>query len=165
MSKDLIEIKMKDHGTMVIELLPEKAPITVENFQKLVQQQFYDGLIFHRIIKGFMIQGGDPEGTGMGGSDETIKGEFSSNGVPNDLAHTRGTISMARSMMPNSASSQFFICHDDAGFLDGEYAAFGRMVEGFEELDRIAGLATDANDRPHNEEAATIESIRFKDKD
>lgn len=165
MSKDLIEIKMKDHGTMVIELLPEKAPITVENFQKLVQQQFYDGLIFHRIIKGFMIQGGDPEGTGMGGSAETIKGEFSSNGVPNDLAHTRGTISMARSMMPNSASSQFFICHDDAGFLDGEYAAFGRMVEGFEELDRIAGLATDANDRPHNEEAATIESIRFKDKD
>lgn len=165
MSKDLVEIKMKDHGTMVIRLMPEKAPITVENFQKLVQQQFYDGLIFHRIIKGFMIQGGDPEGTGMGGSKETIKGEFSSNGVPNDLAHTRGTISMARTPMPNSASSQFFICHDDANFLDGEYAAFGRMVEGFEELDRIAGLATDANDRPHMEEAATIESIRFKDDD
>ena len=125
------------HGTMKIELYPEVAPITVANFEKLVSEGFYDGLTFHRIIRGFMIQGGDPEGTGMGGSKDKIKGEFASNGVKNDLRHERGVISMARSMMRNSASSQFFIMHEDAPHLDGEYAAFGKVVEGIEVVDAI----------------------------
>ena len=125
------------HGTMKIELYPEVAPITVANFEKLVSEGFYDGLTFHRIIRGFMIQGGDPEGTGMGGSKDKIKGEFASNGVKNDLRHTRGVISMARSMMRDSASSQFFIMHEDAPHLDGEYAAFGKVVEGIEVVDAI----------------------------
>ncbi len=126
-----------EHGTMKLELYPEVAPITVANFEKLVGEGFYDGLTFHRIIRGFMIQGGDPEGTGMGGSKEKIKGEFASNGVKNDLRHTRGVISMARSMMRDSASSQFFIMHEDAPHLDGEYAAFGKVIEGIEVVDAI----------------------------
>ena len=126
-----------EHGTMKLELYPEIAPITVANFEKLVSEGFYDGLTFHRIIRGFMIQGGDPEGTGMGGSKDKIKGEFASNGVKNDLRHTRGVISMARSMMRDSASSQFFIMHEDAPHLDGEYAAFGKVIEGIEVVDAI----------------------------
>ena len=126
-----------EHGTMKLELYPEVAPITVANFEKLVSEGFYDGLTFHRIIRGFMIQGGDPEGTGMGGSKDKIKGEFASNGVQNTLKHTRGVISMARSMMRDSASSQFFIMHEDAPHLDGEYAAFGKVIEGIEVVDAI----------------------------
>lgn len=126
-----------EHGTMKIELYPEIAPITVANFEKLVGEGFYDGLTFHRIIRGFMIQGGDPEGTGMGGSKDKIKGEFASNGVQNNLKHTRGVLSMARSMIRDSASSQFFIMHEDAPHLDGEYAAFGKVVEGIEVVDAI----------------------------
>lgn len=143
-----IRIEMEDGGTMKLELYPDKAPITVENFVKLARSGFYDGLIFHRVISGFMIQGGDPMGTGYGGSDETIKGEFAHNGVKNDLSHTRGVISMARSQMPNSASSQFFICHDDATFLDGEYAAFGKVTDGIDVVDAIASVPTDPADRP-----------------
>ena len=135
-------------GDMVIELDDKAAPITVANFQKLVEQKFYDGLIFHRIIKGFMIQGGDPTGTGMGGSKENIKGEFAANGVNNPLRHSRGVISMARSMMYNSASSQFFICHADAYFLDGQYAAFGKLIEGEDTVEKLATVKTGRNDRP-----------------
>ena len=123
-------------GKFIVTLYTDKAPITCENFEKLVSEGFYDGLTFHRIVEGFMAQGGDPMGTGMGGSDEEIKGEFSSNGVQNDLSHTRGVISMARSQMPDSASSQFFICYsDDCSFLDGNYAAFGKVTEGMEIVD------------------------------
>lgn len=139
---------MENGKTILIELYPEIAPITVANFEKLVKAGFYDGLIFHRVIKGFMIQGGDPEGTGMGGAEEKIKGEFRSNGVPNDLKHTRGVISMARSMMPNSASSQFFIMHEDAPHLDGNYAAFGKVIEGIETVDEIASVKVDFSDKP-----------------
>jgi peptidyl-prolyl cis-trans isomerase B (cyclophilin B) len=144
----MVKIEMENGKEILIELYPEKAPITVANFEKLVKQGFYDGLIFHRVIKGFMIQGGDPEGTGMGGSDEKIKGEFTRNGVNNDLKHTRGVISMARSMMPNSASSQFFIMHEDAPHLDGDYAAFGKVVKGIEVVDEIADVKVDFNDKP-----------------
>lgn len=126
-----------EYGTIKAELYPEIAPITVKNFEKLVSEGFYDGLTFHRIIDGFMIQGGDPLGNGMGGSDEKIKGEFASNGVKNDLKHERGVLSMARSMNPNSASSQFFIMHQDSPHLDGQYAAFGRVTEGIEVVDKI----------------------------
>ncbi|MDO5734128.1 MAG: peptidylprolyl isomerase [Eubacteriales bacterium] len=139
---------MDSGASIVLELYPEKAPITVENFQNLVAEKFYDGLIFHRVIDGFMIQGGDPEGTGMGGAENKIKGEFASNGVENDLQHARGVLSMARSQDPNSASSQFFICQADSFFLDGDYAAFGEVREGLEEVDRIAKLAKNAQDRP-----------------
>ena len=134
MDKVLIETEL---GNITVELYPEYAPITVENFKKLVSEGFYDGLTFHRIIDGFMIQGGDPLGNGMGGSDETIKGEFLSNGVKNDLKHKRGVISMARSMMKDSASSQFFIMHEDAPHLDGEYAAFGMVSDGMDTVDLI----------------------------
>ncbi|MCR5541530.1 MAG: peptidylprolyl isomerase [Ruminococcus sp.] len=144
----MVKIEMENGKEILIELYPEKAPITVANFEKLVKQGFYDGLIFHRVIKGFMIQGGDPEGTGMGGSDEKIKGEFARNGFNNDLKHTRGVISMARSMMPNSASSQFFIMHEDAPHLDGDYAAFGKVVKGIEVVDEIADVKVDFNDKP-----------------
>lgn len=139
---------MQNGRKMKIELYPDKAPITAANFEKLVKEGFYDGLTFHRIIPGFMIQGGDPEGTGMGGSKDKIKGEFASNGVKNDIKHTRGVISMARSMMKDSASSQFFIMHADAPHLDGDYAAFGKVVEGLEVIDEIASVETDYNDRP-----------------
>lgn len=145
----MIQIEMENGAVMTLELYPEKAPATVANFEKLVSAGFYDGLCFHRIIRGFMIQGGDPQGTGMGGAKETIKGEFSSNGFPqNDLRHTRGVISMARSANPNSASSQFFIMHQDAPHLDGSYAAFGRVVEGLDAVDEIANTRTDRGDRP-----------------
>lgn len=144
----MVVIEMENGKEIKIELYPEKAPITVKNFEKLVSEGFYDGLIFHRVIPGFMIQGGDPEGTGMGGADEKIKGEFLANGVNNDIKHKRGVISMARSMMPNSASSQFFIMHDDAPHLDGNYAAFGRVIDGMETVDEIASVECDYNDKP-----------------
>lgn len=144
----MVQIEMDNGGIIKLELYPEVAPITVENFVSLVKDGFYDGLTFHRIIKNFMIQGGDPTGTGMGGSDKTIKGEFSSNGVENTLSHTRGTISMARSQKKDSASSQFFICHADATYLDGDYAAFGRVVEGMDVVDEIADVKTGYNDKP-----------------
>ena len=144
----MIVIEMQDGGKMKFELDEVNAPITVANFIKLVNEHFYDGIIFHRVIKNFMIQGGDPTGTGMGSSKETIKGEFPANGVNNQLKHTRGTISMARTSDPDSASSQFFICHVDTPHLDGSYAAFGHMVEGFDVLDRIAKVRTNFRDKP-----------------
>ena len=145
---DFVKIEMASGDSMVVELDGKNAPITVANFKKLVGQGFYNGLIFHRVISGFMIQGGDPEGTGMGGSKENIRGEFLYNGVKNTISHVRGVISMARAQHPNSASSQFFICHADAKFLDGQYAAFGRVVEGIETVDKIAAVATNYNDKP-----------------
>ena len=154
-----VKIEMCDGNSIVVELDEKAAPLTVKNFQKLVSQHFYDGLIFHRVISGFMIQGGDPQGTGMGGSKETVKGEFRVNGVNNPLSHERGVISMARSQFYNSASSQFFICHADAKFLDGQYAAFGKVVQGIEEVDRIASTPTDRSDRPL--EAQRIHTIHF----
>ena len=150
--KYTVTITMKDGGVMKGELYPEIAPITVENFKKLADENFYDGLIFHRVIRGFMIQGGDPEGSGMGGPGYTIKGEFAQNGVKNDLKHTRGVLSMARAMDPNSAGSQFFVMHQDAPHLDGAYAAFGKITEGLDVLDKIAGTRTDWNDRPLEEQ-------------
>ncbi|MBQ5988589.1 MAG: peptidylprolyl isomerase [Oscillospiraceae bacterium] len=144
----MVVIEMENGKKIKIELYPEIAPITVANFEKLVNQGFYNGLIFHRVIPGFMIQGGCPEGTGMGGPGWNIKGEFSSNGVKNDLKHTRGVISMARSMRPDSAGSQFFIMHEDAPHLDGQYAAFGKVVEGIEVVDEIAEVETDYADKP-----------------
>ena len=137
-----IEISVKDYGKMQFELDPTQAPLTVANFMRLVNDGFYNGLTFHRIIKGFMVQGGDPLGTGYGGSETTIKGEFASNGVENNIKHERGVISMARSMNPDSASSQFFIMHEDSPHLDGEYAAFGMVTEGIEAVDRIAEVQT-----------------------
>ena len=133
---------------VALEIDGTAAPITVENFKQLVADGFYDGLIFHRVISGFMIQGGDPTGTGCGGSQNNIKGEFRMNGVNNPISHLRGVISMARSGHPDSASSQFFICHEDAKFLDGQYAAFGKVFEGMDVVDRIANTATNSNDRP-----------------
>lgn len=133
----IVTIEMEDGGIIKIELYPEKAPETVNNFISLINKKFYDGLFFHRTIPGFMAQGGDPEGTGMGGPGYGIKGEFSENGVDNDISHKRGVISMARSMMPNSAGSQFFIVTDDSEFLDGKYAAFGCVTEGMEVVDKI----------------------------
>ncbi len=144
----MVVIEMENGDVMKIELYPQTAPITVANFTKLVKEGFYDGLIFHRVIPGFMIQGGDPTGTGMGGSKENIKGEFAANGVNNPLKHTRGVISMARATNPDSASSQFFIMHRDAPHLDGSYAAFGKVVEGIEAVDRIAMVRTDRRDKP-----------------
>ncbi len=144
-----VQIEMEDGGVIKLELYPDIAPITVENFVGLVNDGFYDGLIFHRVIEGFMIQGGDPEGTGMGGSGKTIKGEFSANGVENDLKHERGVISMARgSYSMDSASSQFFICQTTYEFGDGQYAAFGRVTEGMEVVDAIAAVEVDGRDKP-----------------
>ena len=148
----MIIFEMENGDKMKIELYPDIAPISAENFEKLVKEGFYDGLIFHRVIPGFMIQGGDPEGTGMGGPGYHIKGEFAANGVKNDLKHTRGVLSMARSMMPDSAGSQFFIMHADAPHLDGNYAAFGKVVEGMDTVDKIASVRTDYNDRPLEEQ-------------
>ncbi len=144
----MVVIEMENGKNIEIELYPEIAPISCENFEKLVKQGFYDGLTFHRVIPGFMIQGGCPLGTGTGGPGWQIKGEFASNGVKNDLKHTRGVLSMARSMMPNSAGSQFFIMHEDAPHLDGQYAAFGKVVSGMDAVDEIAAAETDANDKP-----------------
>ncbi len=143
---------MEDGSVIKLELYPVIAPITVENFVSLIKKGFYDGLIFHRVISGFMIQGGDPLGTGMGGPGYEIKGEFSSNGVKNDLKHERGVISMARSMRPDSAGSQFFIMHQDAPYLDGQYAAFGKVTEGIEVVDKIAKVKTDMRDKPLEEQ-------------
>ena len=139
---------MENGKKIKLELDAAAAPITVENFEKLVKDGFYDGLTFHRVISGFMIQGGCPLGTGTGGPGHTIKGEFKSNGIDNPIRHTRGVISMARSMMPNSAGSQFFIMHKDAPHLDGQYAAFGRVIEGIEVVDEIAAVDTDYSDKP-----------------
>lgn len=147
-------------GIILVELYPNVAPITVENFQNLVNEKFYDGLIFHRVIKDFMIQGGDPEGTGLGGSSKTIKGEFKNNGVNNDLSHTRGVISMARnSISMDSASSQFFIVQKDSTYLDGDYAAFGKVIAGMDVVDKIASVNVDSNDKPTSMQK--IKSIRF----
>jgi peptidyl-prolyl cis-trans isomerase B (cyclophilin B) len=153
-------IEMENGGKMTLELYPEKAPITVKNFADLAKKGYYNGLIFHRVIAGFMIQGGDPTGTGMGGPGYTIKGEFAANGVANDIKHTRGVISMARAYDPNSAGSQFFIMHANAPHLDGQYAAFGKMTEGFETLDEIAMVRTNFADKPLREQrmaSVTIE--------
>ncbi len=144
-----VRIEMENGDVMRGELYPEIAPITVENFEKLVNDGFYDGLIFHRVIPGFMIQGGCPDGTGMGGPGWTIQGEFAMNGFQNDLKHTRGVLSMARSMMPNSAGSQFFIMVEDAPHLDGQYAAFGKIVEGMEAADAIVNQPRNAMDKPN----------------
>lgn len=144
----MIEITMQNGKTIRIELDATAAPLTVENFTKLVKEGFYDGLTFHRVIPGFMIQGGCPDGTGMGGPGWAIKGEFAANGVDNPIRHTRGVISMARSQMPDSAGSQFFIMHADAPHLDGQYAAFGHVVEGIEVVDEIAAVTTDFRDKP-----------------
>lgn len=148
----MVVIEMENGKKIKLELYPDIAPITVENFEKLVKDGFYDGLIFHRVIPGFMIQGGCPDGTGMGGPGHSIKGEFASNGIKNDLKHTRGVISMARSMMKDSAGSQFFIMHADAPHLDGDYAAFGKVVEGMDAVDEIAGTKTSFGDRPVQEQ-------------
>ena len=144
----MVVIEMDNGGIIRIEVDEKAAPITAANFLKLVREGFYDGIGFHRIISGFMIQGGDPTGTGAGGSKDTIKGEFASNGFNNPIRHTRGVISMARTMDPNSASSQFFIMHADAPHLDGQYAAFGKVVEGMGVVDQIAASRTDVRDRP-----------------
>ena len=144
----MVIIEMENGDIMKIQLCPEQAPLTCANFEKLVKEGFYDGLTFHRVIPGFMVQGGDPEGTGMGGSKETIRGEFRSNGINNTLSHKRGVISMARTSAPNSASSQFFIMHADGEFLDGNYAAFGYVTEGIEAVDHIAAVKTDMRDKP-----------------
>ena len=160
--KHNIEISIKDYGIIKAELNADKAPITVTNFIKLVNDKFYDDLTFHRIIKDFMIQGGDPLGNGTGGSKETIKGEFSSNGVANDLSHTRGAISMARSQDPDSASSQFFIVHKDSTYLDGNYAVFGYVTEGIEVVDKICKQVTtvDNNGTVEKENQPVIEYIK-----
>ena len=145
----VVRVKMQNGGEFAIELMPDYAPQTVENFVNLVEEGFYDGLIFHRVIAGFMAQGGDPTGTGMGGSGTNIHGEFRSNGFEaNTLKHERGVISMARSMQKDSASSQFFICFEDAPHLDGEYAAFGKVIEGMEVVDSFAEVPTDYSDKP-----------------
>ena len=144
----MVIIEMENGGKIELELCPEAAPETVKNFESLVKRGFYDGLTFHRIIPGFMIQGGDPLGNGMGGAENNIKGEFRANGHNNPIKHERGVISMARAFDPNSASSQFFIMHEDAPHLDGQYAAFGKVVSGMETVDEIASIPTDYNDRP-----------------
>ena len=148
MANPIVTIQMKDGGVMKAELYPDIAPESVKNFLDLASKGFYNGLIFHRVIPGFMIQGGDPEGTGMGGPGYKIKGEFTANGFRNDLKHTRGVLSMARAMDPNSAGSQFFIMHEDSPHLDGQYAAFGKLIEGIEVVDKIASVRTDYQDRP-----------------
>ncbi|MCF0106241.1 MAG: peptidylprolyl isomerase [Holdemanella sp.] len=162
----LATITVKNYGTIELELYGDKAPETVENFVELAQSGFYDGLTFHRIMAGFMIQGGDPNHNGTGGSSKTIKGEFSSNGVENDISHRRGVISMARSNAPDSASSQFFICHADSTFLDGNYAAFGVVTSGMDVVDKIAEDAnpTDDNGTIPFEEQPVIESIKVQKK-
>ena len=148
----IVTIEMENGGVIKLELCPDVAPQSVRNFISLVKKGFYDGLIFHRVIPGFMIQGGDPQGSGMGGPGYCIYGEFRQNGFDNRMKHKRGVLSMARAMAPNSAGSQFFIMHDDAPHLDGGYAAFGKVIEGMEVVDAIAAVATDYNDRPKTEQ-------------
>lgn len=158
---DYVLIKVEGYGDILVRLYPDVAPASVANFKKLVSEKFYDGLIFHRVIKNFMIQGGDPDGNGTGGSDETVYGEFSANGFENNLAHKRGVVAMARINDNNSASSQFYICHKDSGVahLDGSYAAFGYVVYGIDVVDKIAKVNVDDNDKPLKN--VTITSIRF----
>ena len=148
MSNPIVTIEMEDGGVMKAELYPEIAPNTVNNFISLVKKGFYDGVIFHRVIPGFMIQGGDPKGTGVGGPGYCIKGEFTANRFKNDLKHSRGVLSMARTMAPNSAGSQFFVMLEDSPHLDGQYASFGKIIEGIEVVDKIASVRTDYNDKP-----------------
>jgi peptidyl-prolyl cis-trans isomerase B (cyclophilin B) len=148
MSNPIVTIEMESGDIMKAELYPEIAPNTVNNFISLVKSGFYDGVIFHRVIPGFMIQGGDPKGTGVGGPGYSIKGEFTSNGFKNDLKHDRGVLSMARTMAPNSAGSQFFVMHEDSPHLDGQYAAFGKLIEGEDVVDKICSVRTDYNDKP-----------------
>ncbi len=158
----IVTFHMKNGDEIQAELYPEIAPISVNNFISLINKKFYDGLIFHRVIKGFMIQGGCPEGTGMGGPGYSIKGEFSQNGVENNLKHTEGVLSMARTMIPDSAGSQFFIMHKDAPHLDGQYAAFGKVIKGMDVVDKIAEAATDWNDRPREDqimETVTVDTF------
>ncbi len=158
----IVTITMKDGGVIKAELYPETAPVSVHNFISLIGRKFYDGLIFHRVIKGFMIQGGCPDGTGMGGPGYSIKGEFKQNGFENNLKHERGVLSMARAMNPDSAGSQFFIMHKNSPHLDGGYAAFGRVIEGMECVDKIAEGATDYADRPLKEQriaSITVETF------
>lgn len=161
----IADIVVKDYGTIEVELDPKEAPLTCENFIELANEGFYDNLTFHRIIKGFMIQGGDPNGDGTGGSEKTVKGEFSSNGVENNLSHERGVISMARSSDKDSASSQFFICDADDPFLDGDYAAFGKVIKGMDVVDKIADDAkpTDNNGTISKDEQPVIETITIKE--
>lgn len=156
-----IKIEMENGGIIRAELYPDVAPVTVENFVKLIKDQFYDGLIFHRVIPGFMIQGGDPEGNGMGGPGYSIKGEFLSNGFKNDLKHTRGVLSMARAMDPNSAGSQFFIMVADAPHLDGDYAGFGKVTEGMDVVDQIVSAERDMWDKPLEDQK--ISTIRIEE--
>jgi len=163
MKNPIVTMTMADGSSLKIELYPEKAPITVDNFVSLVKKGFYDGLIFHRVISGFMIQGGDPEGTGMGGPGYQIKGEFAMNGVENDLKHERGVISMARSMRPDSAGSQFFIMHRNAPHLDGQYAAFGKVIEGIETVDKIASVRTDYSDRPLEDQVIKSMTVEIEE--
>jgi peptidyl-prolyl cis-trans isomerase B (cyclophilin B) len=160
-----VEINVKDYGTISVELDADVAPISVTNFVKLANEGFYDGLTFHRIITGFMIQGGDPEGTGMGGSDETIKGEFSANGVENSISHVRGTISMARSSQYDSASSQFFIVQKDSTYLDGQYAAFGHVTDGMDIVDQICAdtPVQDSNGTVSAKDQPVITSVKVID--
>ena len=165
MKNPIVTIEMENGDVFKAELYPEIAPNTVANFVNLVEEGFYNGLIFHRVIPGFMIQGGDPTGTGMGGPGYSIKGEFAANGVKNALRHTRGVLSMARSMMPNSAGSQFFVMHADAPHLDGQYAAFGKVIEGMEAVDHVAETKTGFQDRTVNEQKiakATVETFGEK---
>ena len=162
MSNPIVTFEMEDGAVMKAELYPEVAPNTVNNFISLVKSGFYDGLIFHRVIPGFMIQGGDPKGVGSGGPGYCIRGEFKANGFDNSLLHSRGVLSMARTMAPNSAGSQFFIMHEDAPHLDGQYAAFGKVLEGMDVVDKIAATKTDASDRPLTEQK--IASIRVDTK-
>ena len=162
MKNPVVTIEMMNGDTIKAELYPEIAPNTVNNFISLVKKGFYDGLIFHRVISGFMIQGGCPDGTGMGGPGYCIKGEFLQNGFPNSLNHTEGVLSMARAMSPNSAGSQFFIMHKDAPHLDGAYAAFGKVIEGMENVNKIADVRTDYSGRPMKEQkikAMTVETF------
>ena len=160
-----VEIEVQDYGTIVLELDADTAPVSVTNFIRLAREGFYDGLTFHRIISGFMIQGGDPKGNGTGGSDQTIKGEFSENGVENDISHVRGVISMARSNNPDSASSQFFIVHEDSLFLDGNYAAFGHVTEGMDVVDKICEdtPVQDDNGTVDKDDQPVITSVRMID--
>lgn len=160
-----VNIKIKDYGTVAVELDSTYAPLTVENFMKLTKEGFYDGLTFHRIIDGFMIQGGDPEGTGLGGAAANVKGEFAKNGVENPMSHTRGVISMARSQDKDSASSQFFIVHQDSKHLDGDYAAFGHVTEGMEIVDQICkdAIVQDGNGTVSSENQPVIETIEIVD--
>ncbi len=162
MKNPIVTIEMENGDKIKLELYPEKAPNTVNNFIDLVEKGFYDGTIFHRVIEGFMIQGGDPEGSGTGGPGYGIKGEFSSNGFENDLKHSRGVISMARAQNPDSAGSQFFIMHSDSPHLDGQYAGFGEVIEGIEEVDRIATVKKNFRDKPKKDEVmkkVTVETF------